>query len=75
MQTVKQGWQSYLSEVIKPDASYTQKTETQKAYYAGAAIVLNITMEMADEKYSEVEAIKLIDDARQEVTKFFKAFE
>jgi len=73
MNSLKDVWHSYLHEVIPSTASYTQKTETQKAFYSGAAAYLKLSLDACDEDFDDEEMAVKIDNLRKEVDKFFKA--
>lgn len=48
MKAIEKGWKSYLTMVIPKDASAVQIEECRRAFYAGAAILLESMMLIMD---------------------------
>ena len=48
MKYIAKGWESYRSMVIPPDASPVQLQESERAFYAGAAILWKSVMQGLD---------------------------
>ncbi len=46
--TIGEGWASYLSNVVPPAASETQREETKRAFYAGAAATFTAMLDAAE---------------------------
>lgn len=42
-------WESYLSQVIPPEASESQRRETRRAFYAGAGAVFSVIVSGIDQ--------------------------
>lgn len=67
---IRDGWESYLAEVVPRSAGENQIRETRQAFYGGAGIALAAISAIADESISEDEAARIIGELMQEVNDF-----
>lgn len=70
---VEMEWRQYAERVLPPDAPRVQMMETRRAYYAGAASLLNLIMRHAspgDEITAEDD--RLMDDIQAELDGFLR---
>lgn len=67
--TLRQGWIAFARQVIHPQAPIVQRLEMRRAYYAAAAIVLQMLHDIT-QKYSEDEAIQKLEELHTELEAF-----
>lgn len=59
MRTLRSEWRSYREEVVPKNAPHTQVTETEQAFYAGAASIFHLWKVMAAMPTKEAEKMLL----------------
>ena len=68
--TIAEQWELLSANVIPDDAPIIQRVEMKRAFYAGAAAVLDLHYIIGDTKYSEDAAIAMIDGWQDECVCF-----
>jgi len=66
MGIIADGWDSYRSEVVPPDALPVQVQETRRAFYAGARHLLSGILLMADARQDEEQFMEAIEGELQD---------
>jgi hypothetical protein len=69
--TVLDAWESYVRDVMPPNAGQTQRVETRRAFYGGAWVMLNLLKKIADEQ-PDVQAEASMDALYNELCRFHK---
>lgn len=70
--TIAEQWDSFMKHVLQhiPVGS-TQFIETKRAFYAGAAATLNISLRIAEPDISEAAGVAMFEGVRQELNLFY----
>jgi hypothetical protein len=68
MRSLQAQWESYRAAVVPKDAGLVQIEECRRAFYAGAASALHITMSVSD--IEEAAAVAVLEGLRQECLTF-----
>lgn len=66
--TLQQGWISFARQVIPPDAHVVQRMEMRKAYYAAAAIVMDMMLQLSEKP--EEHAVAGLESLHKELEDF-----
>lgn len=69
--TLQDEWDRYRRDVIPAGASPVQRIESQRAFYAGAQMVLMILADLADDAVSEDQGVERIAALVRESLDFF----
>jgi len=70
---IEKAWQDYEWKVIPPTAPVVQRVESKRAFYAGAAALLDgLTEKLEDGKEPTLKDLKLIHDVFGELTSFYQ---
>lgn len=67
MNTVQEKWEGFSSGVIHPGASAVQREELRRAFYAGAAVVLDISCSIGDESISQDAGVAILEGLHSEL--------
>lgn len=71
MKLVGDAWRDYASKVIPPNAPEVQRTESRRAFYAGARSLFEGMIGMLDPGLDETESdLKKMDDIKAELDQF-----
>jgi hypothetical protein len=71
VESVAEGWTSYLKHVVPKNASSTQIEETRRAFYAGSYFsLMNVMYNVGDEQASEEEGIENLERLKAECETF-----
>ena len=74
--TIGEGWASYLSNVVPAGASETQREETKRAFYAGAAAMFTAMLDAAElEEDPAAARLAGLDRELEDYLRLFKARE
>ncbi len=71
LNTLQEQWTRLEAEALQ-GVSDVQKSEMKKAFYTGAAAVLNMQWDMAGRDQSEAGAIQMLEGWHQECRQFFR---
>lgn len=63
-------WQDFNNKVIAPEAGDTQRKEMKMAFFAGAATLFALQMEIANKNLPEREEFNALEAIRQEIYSF-----
>ncbi len=70
---VETEWQSYMNEVIPPGAPEVQRTESKRAFYAGARSLLRAVVDGFDEGSEATdEDVAGMEEIHAELEKFYQ---
>ncbi len=67
---IEEQFVSYQMKVIPEGASGVQLRETQRAFYAGAQVVMELLRAIGDEAVTEQEGEHILQDVYQELQQF-----
>lgn len=68
--SIADGWKSYRDEVVPKDAGPIQLLECERAFYAGAVVALNASLEIGnDAAIREIEAYRKKVEAEESFRK------
>ena len=71
LKSLKEYWANYLETVVPKDASTVQVQETKRAFYSGAAALMNTVMEIGDnDAIDEMAGADIMEDRLQELHEF-----
>ena len=71
LKSLKEYWANYLETVVPKDASMIQVQETKRAFYSGAAALMNTVMEIGDnDAIDEMAGADIMEDRLQELHEF-----
>jgi len=74
--TIGEGWASYLSNVVPTAASESQREETKRAFYAGAAAMFTAMLDAAELEEDQAAArVEGLDRELDDYLRLFKARE
>jgi hypothetical protein len=68
--TIAEAWVSYMDDVIPKDAPAVQIQESKRAFFGGAALVLQFALALGDDDVSEDEGVELLESLRRECEAF-----
>lgn len=68
--TIKQEWQDFCREVFTGNEGEIQRTEMRRAFYAGAATMLDVYVGIAQDNVSEHEAVTALENITAELAAF-----
>jgi hypothetical protein len=67
---IREEWESYQRAVLPKDAGKTQKLETRRAFYAGAAAFYKIVFEIGDANSPEDKGVDVLESLAEELQRF-----
>lgn len=70
MRTIQYYWELYEREVVPSPACEVQRTETQRAFYAGAVAMSTIVEGVGDERVSEDAGVAILAGLKDELGAF-----
>lgn len=70
MNTLKDDWESFDSQVIPDDAGTTQRQEMRRAFYAGAWSMLCAVERLGNEAVSEEQGVVALEKLKAECQAF-----
>lgn len=74
--TIGEGWASYLSNVVPAAAAESQREETKRAFYAGAAAMFTAMLDAAElEEDPAAARVAGLDRELEDYLRLFKARE
>ena len=73
MKTLREGWLSYRDGVMPSNAGQTQRIETKRAFYAGAAHVFSLLAGDEVTERSDEQGVEFIQSIAEELEKFKEA--
>jgi hypothetical protein len=71
--TLAAWWSEFESKTIHRDAGPAQRREMRNAFYAGAACLMQLTVEIGEPDVSEQEGMAILSGVRDELTAFTRA--
>jgi hypothetical protein len=63
-------WESYESQVMPRDAGRSQRTETRRAFYAGAQALLQVVLATGEDSVTEDQGVIVLEVLRRECEAF-----
>lgn len=70
MNTIAAKWEKFVIDVLPKDAPAVQRVEMRRAFYAGAASLLNIQTKIADDDVSMDAGVMILEGIHQELLSF-----
>lgn len=68
--SVAEAWDTYRADVVNPEASPNQITETRRAFFSGAWVVLCMVERVGEPDYTEADAVRVLEDVKAELLGF-----
>lgn len=73
LRTIAAGWESLATQVLPKDAPPIQTTESRRAFYAGATVVLAILNDISGDDISEDAGVAMLETLQAETLAFGRA--
>lgn len=67
---LREEWESYRRDVMPKDAGHSQKLETRRAFYAGAAAFYKLVYGIGDRKVTEDQGVAVLESLADELQRF-----
>ena len=71
--TIEEVWKLFAGLVLPPNVPPIQFIEMRKAFYAGAAAMLELVMMVGDDSFEEDAGVQRLESLSQELTEFAKS--
>ena len=72
MRTVRDEWERFAATVLPRGVSDVQRTETQKAFYAGAISMLALSAELGGDEWTEESGAKQLQAWQDELLRLIR---